>query len=277
MLRAGQKLHNFPGGDVLRHEVALLLHQLFPNIPAELHAVRAAAIDRHRLRPYLLNIGPGSFLIVKDMALGPFDIAQHRQKSPVPGTVQREKIHGVRCARKHALTLTVSGLRLVGHTVGVFLTAEEGAAFLHAPGVVGGQHFAHFDDPVAHKALKNLVIVQPADVIAEPFILHRQKADQGGFANPLPAHQTQDFLILAPRMKHTPDRAQQEVPHQRFRIIVLRRAEKVVQAAADAGRTVPCKAAQLITNGVIPILVGDDIHRCAQLLLTAEAVMLLQV
>lgn len=42
--------------------------------------------------------------------------------------------------------------------VGIPLTAKEEAAFLRTLGVVWGQHFTHFDNPVAHKALDNLVL-----------------------------------------------------------------------------------------------------------------------
>ena len=130
---------------------------------------------------------------------------------------------------------------------------------------------------MSYQALKNLVVVQPADIVAEPFILHRQETKESGFPNALPAHQAQDFFILASGMKNTPDCAQQKMLHQRLGIVILRRAKKVVQAVADARDTVPCEAVQLVTDGMIPVLVGNDVHRRPQLLFAAKAVVLFQM
>ena len=110
MIRAAQELYNLSGGYVLWHKVTLLLHKLFPNGLAEFHTVLAAAVDGHGFRPHLFDVGTGGFFVVENVTFSLFAIAQYRQKSPVPSTIQRKKVHGVRRSRKHTLTLTVAGL-----------------------------------------------------------------------------------------------------------------------------------------------------------------------
>lgn len=94
-------------------------------------------------------------------------------------------LHGILyCTLKHPLSSAFY--------IGVLLTAEKGTALLHALGVVGGQHFTHFDDSMIHKTLKNLIIIQSVDIVTEPFLHHRQESYEGRFSDALASYKAQN-------------------------------------------------------------------------------------
>ena len=117
----------------------------------------------------------------------------------------------------------------VGDFIGFFLFAEKALDFLDALGIGGGDHLRHFNDPVTLQLAVHVVVVQPTQVIREPFILDRQPPEEGGLSCTLPAHQTEHGFKFTSRLEHALDGSQQEYLHGLASVLVLRSTEKMVQ------------------------------------------------
>ena len=69
--------------------------------------------------------------------------------------------------------------RLLG---GFLLFTEKTFDLLDALGIGGGDHLRHFNDPVTLQLAVHVVVVQPPQVIREPFILDCQQPEESGLS-----------------------------------------------------------------------------------------------
>ena len=120
----------------------------------------------------------------------------------------------------------------------------------------------------------HVVIVQPPQVIREPLILDRQQSKKGGLPRTLPAHQTEHGFKFTSRLEHPLDGSQQEDLHDFASVFVLRSTEKVVQDVSYPLCSIPFQAVQVIPDGVVAILVGNDADGGFDLLFAGNAVLL---
>ena len=74
-----------------------------------------------------------------------------------------------------------------------------------------------------------VVIIQPPQVVREPFVLDRQQSEKAGLPRTLPAHQTEHGFKFTSRLEHPLDGSQQEYLHSFASVLVLRSTEEVVQ------------------------------------------------
>lgn len=81
--------------------------------------------------------------------------------------------------------------------------------FIHFPlyglvalGIVGGQHFGQFDDPMALELLIDLAAFKILQVIREPVIIDAQKPEKRRFPGSLIPDYTDDIVELCTRFKH---------------------------------------------------------------------------
>ena len=146
----------------------------------------------------------------------------------------------------------------VGNFIGFLLLAEETLDLLDALGIGGGDHLRHFDDPVALQLSVHVVIVQPPQVIREPFILDCQQPEEGGLPRTLPAHQTEHGFKFASRLKYPLDGSYQENLHSFASVLVLRSTEKVAQDVSYPLCSIPLQAVQVVPDGMVAVLVGND-------------------
>ena len=204
-------------------------------------------------------------------------VDQHREKATVAASVQRQKVHGIGGAGKHALPGPILRVFLIGNLIGVLLAAQEGFDFLNAPGVGGCQHLRHFNNPVSVEHPVQIVVRQLFDVIRKPAVIHGQQADECGLACALPAHQTQHGIEFAARMENPLNRAQQK-DFEGFRCVRgFLYAQKFGQCVADALLTIPLQSQQNITDGVVVRLVCHNIQRALDVLFRGDAVVLLKI
>ena len=104
----------------------------------------------------------------------------------------------------------------------------------------------------------HVVIVQPSQVIREPLILDRQQPEKAGFPHTLTTHQTEHSFKLASRLEYSLDGSQQEDLHGFASVLVLRSTEKMVQNVGYPPRPIPFQAVQVVPDGMIAVLVGND-------------------
>ena len=119
-----------------------------------------------------------------------------------------------------------------------------------------------------------VVIVQPTQIIREPFVLDRQQPEKAGLSSALPTHQTEHSFKLASRLEYSLDGSQQEDLHGFASVLVLRSTEKMVQDVGYPFRAVPLQAVQVVPDGMITVLVGNDSDGRFDFLLAGDAVLL---
>ena len=119
-----------------------------------------------------------------------------------------------------------------------------------------------------------VVIVQPTQIIREPFVLDRQQPEKAGLSSALPTHQTEHSFKLASRLEYSLDGSQQEDLHGFASVLVLRSTEKMVQNVSYPPRPIPFQAVQVVQDGMIAVLVGNDADGGFNLLFTGDAVFL---
>ena len=192
------------------------------------------------------------------MDFGQFRIHRDRDEAAVACAVTGQKILPVGRASKDALAQTVGRMGLVWDFIGLLLLAEKALDFRDAFGIGGGDHLRHFDDPVALQLSVHVVVVQPPQVVREPFLLDRQQPKKAGLSCALSAHQTEHGLKLTSRLEHALNGSQQENLHGFASVLVLRSTEKMVQDVGYPFRAVPLQAVQVIPDGMITVLVGND-------------------
>ena len=88
----------------------------------------------------------------------------------------------------------------------------------------------------------------------------------------MPAHQTEHGLKLTSRLEHPIDGSQQEYLHGFASVLVLRSTEKMVQDVGYPFRAVPLQAVQVIPDGMIAVLVGNDADGGFDFLFAGDAV-----
>ena len=120
----------------------------------------------------------------------------------------------------------------------------------------------------------HIVIVQPPQVIREPFVLDCQQPEESGLSHTLTSHQTEHGLKFASRLEHALDGSQQKDLHGLASVLVLRSTEEVVQDVGDPFRAVPLQAVQVIPDRMITVLVGNDSDSRFDFLFTGDAVLL---
>ena len=214
-----QKADDLPSLGVLRHEVFLHSHKLLLYFFAEFHGTLAAPVDGHGFRPYLQQICPGSVLVLQNVDFRFLRVDHDRQEAPVARPVKGQEVQRVGSASEHALAQPVFGLCLVWRPVGFLLPADKGADFLNALSAVGCQHLRHFQYPVALQLREHLIVIQPLQIVAEPFVLDCQQPEKGRFTGSLSSHQAEHFLIFAAGGEYPPDRPKQEMPEYFLNII----------------------------------------------------------
>ena len=123
----------------------------------------------------------------------------------------------------------------------------------------------------------NLLVVQFADIVREPFRLQRKEADEGGFARALPAHQHQHQLKLAAGMKHPVHRAEHECAQILFVRVVHFRAKKMVQRHPDARHAIPDEAVQPVPHRMERLRGGHDVQRRINQLFRPQPVVFFQI
>ena len=120
----------------------------------------------------------------------------------------------------------------------------------------------------------HVVIVQPPQVIREPLILDCQQSKKGGLPRTLPAHQTEHGFKFTSRLEHPLDGSQQENFHSFASVLVLRSTEKMVQDVGYPLCSIPFQAVQVVPDGVVMVLVGNDADSGFNFLLAGNAVFL---
>ena len=120
----------------------------------------------------------------------------------------------------------------------------------------------------------HVVIVQPPQVIREPLVLDRQQPEKAGLPRTLPAHQTEHGLKFASRLEYPFDGSQQEYLHSFASVLVLRSTEKMVQDVGYPFRVIPLQIVQVVPDGMIAVLVGNDADSRFDFLFAGNAVFL---
>jgi len=120
----------------------------------------------------------------------------------------------------------------------------------------------------------HVVIVQPPQVIREPLVLDRQQSEKAGLPRALTAHQTEHGFKFASRLEHALNGSQQENFHSFASVLVLRSTEEVVQDVGYPLCSIPLQAVQIVPDGVVAILVGNDADGGFDLLFAGNAVLL---
>ena len=120
----------------------------------------------------------------------------------------------------------------------------------------------------------HVVIVQPPQVIREPLVLNGQQTEEGGLPRTLTAHQTEHGFKFTSRLEHPLDGSQQEYLHSFASVLVLRSTEEVVQNVGNPLCAIPLQAVQVVPDGVVAVLVGNDADGGFDLLLAGNAVFL---
>ena len=118
----------------------------------------------------------------------------------------------------------------------------------------------------------HVVIVQPPQVIRKPFILDCQQPEEGGLSRTLPAHQTEHGLKFASRLEHALNGSQQENLHGFASVFVLRSTEEVVQDVGYPLCSIPFQTVQIVPDGMIAVLVGNDADSRFDFLFAGDAV-----
>ena len=165
---------------ILLHEVLLVGVQRFLHGRAERQLVITVVVDGHGFCPKLVDISTGFSFIVQNVNFGQLRIHRNRDEAAVARAVTGQKILSIGRASKDALAQTVSRMGLIGNFIGFLLFTEETLDFLDALGIGSGDHLRHFDDPVALQLSVHVVVVQPPQVVREPFILDRQQPKKAG-------------------------------------------------------------------------------------------------
>ena len=120
----------------------------------------------------------------------------------------------------------------------------------------------------------HVVIVQPPQVIREPLVLNGQQTEEGGLPCALTAHQTEHGFKFASRLEHPLDGSQQENFHRFASVLVLRSTKEVVQDVGYPLCSIPFQAVQVVPDGVVAVLVGNDADGRFNLLFAGDAVFL---
>ena len=201
----------------------------------------------------------------------------NRQKAAVAGAIHRQKVHSVGGSSEHALARAVCREAVIGLLVGILAAGEEGLDFLDALGVGRGDHLGHLHNPVRHDVPVDVLVIQLANVIRDPVLLHGEKADERGFARALSADQHEHQLKFAAGVEHPVDCTKHEHAQALLIEVADVRAKKVVQGFAHAGHAVPSEAVQIIPDGMEMVLIGDDFQRVKGFLFRRDAVVPLQV
>ena len=123
----------------------------------------------------------------------------------------------------------------------------------------------------------HVIIVQLPQIIGKPLVPDCQQPEEGGFASPLTAYQTQHDFKLASGLKCPCNRPQHEQLQGFIGVIVHISSQKVPQTEADALSPVPCKAVQKIPDGVVLILIRHNPDGGFNLFLTGQPVGFFQI
>ena len=90
----------------------------------------------------------------------------------------------------------------------------------------------------------------------------------------MPAHQTEHGLKFASRLEHALNGSQQENFHSFASVLVLRSTEKMVQNVGYPLCSIPFQAVQVVPDGVVTVLVGNDADSRFDFLFAGNAVFL---
>ena len=90
----------------------------------------------------------------------------------------------------------------------------------------------------------------------------------------MPAHQTEHGFKFASRLEHPFDGSQQENLHGFASVFVLRSTEEVVQDVGYPLYSIPLQAVQIVPDGMITVLVGNDADSRFDFLFAGNAVLL---
>ena len=162
----------------------------------------------------------------------------------------------------------------VGNFIGFLLLAEKALDLLDALGVGGGDHLRHLNDPVTLQLAVHVVIVQPTQIIREPFVLDCQQPEKGGLSHTLPAYQTEHGFKFTSRLEHPLDGSQQKDFHGFASVLVLRSTEKMVQDVGYPLCVVPLQTIQVVPDGVVSVLIGNNADGRFDFLFAGNAVFL---
>lgn len=191
-----------PGVHVFLHELSLSLPDLGFDLRGELQPHLAGAPDLHSFGPHLPDIFSGRFFIVQNKDLCFAFLTGNRQESPVPGPVAWQKTDLVGRPGEYALPWPVLRIPFIRSPVDLLLAAQEALYGLVALGIVGGQHFGQFDDPMALELLIDLAAFKILQVIREPVIIDGKKPEKRRFPGSLIPDYTDDIVELCTRFKH---------------------------------------------------------------------------
>lgn len=211
------------------------------------------------------------------MTVGFRRIHRHREKAPIAASVQRQEIHAVGRAGEHALPGMIAAVSVICHPQKILVAAEKRLDFLDAFGVRRRDHLRKFANPMTVQPMINLLVVQFANIVREPFRLQRKEADEGGFARALPAHQHQHQLKLAAGMKHPVYRAEHERAQILFVHIAHFRAKKMMQRHPDARHAIPDEAVQPVPHRMERLRGGHDVQRRINQLFRPQPIVFFQI
>ena len=117
----------------------------------------------------------------------------------------------------------------------------------------------------------HVVIVQPPQVVREPLVLDCQQPEKGRLPRTLTAHKTEHGFKFASRLEYPLDGSQQENFRGFASVLILRSTEKMVQDVGYPFRAVPFQTVQVIPDGVVPVLVGNNVDSRFNFLFAGDA------
>ena len=234
-------------------------------------------IEEHGFCPHQVDIRPRCGFIFQNVNLGVLCVYHDGQEPSVAAPVKGQEVQSIGAAAEHALSQSVCRMGFIRHLIGFLCPADKGLNILNALGVGGGDHLGHFDNPMPLHLAVNIVIVNPFQVIGEPFVPDRQQPKEGGLARTLTAHQTEHHLKLAARLEHSANCSHHEQAQTFIGVLAVLCAEIAGEGIADALCAVPFQAVQVITDGVVLVAVRDNGNGFFNLLFAGQSVLVLQI
>ena len=234
-----KKGKNHSGISIFRHELLLIIFQVFRRILTKHQPEISWSEYLHSFRPHLLDIFPWTCFIIKNMTLCSLRINHDRHESSVTGTIKRKCIHSIGSTAKHALSRSVLWLCLIRYFINITLPTDKRLNILNAPSTGSRYHFRQFYDEMSLHFSEHIFIIKFFQIISKPWIIHGKEPEKCGLSGSLTTHQYQHILKLRPWAKHSWNSPQQKNFHCFVGIDIPIRSKKVIQHIFDTLFFVP--------------------------------------
>ena len=123
----------------------------------------------------------------------------------------------------------------------------------------------------------NVVIVQSAQVVAEPLVPNCQEAEEGGLTCALAANQAEHHIKFASGLKYPANGTEHKQFHCHAGVIIHRCTQEFVERKANPFLTIPPESIQEIPDRMMLVFVGDNTNCMLDLLFIDDAVGFFQV